>query len=334
MSHFPVSSSNLSAPHLALFVQSQYNVANSVTCHLIKSGVNDTYQVTTSAGKYIFRVYSLNWRTVTDISEELRLLLLLKEGGIPVSWPLADKQGHFIQTLNAPEGERYGVLFSFAEGEKLLHYDDEVHVKAGMVMARMHQLTQSVPLNRVTYTAQNLLVEPFESLKKFLPADTPEMAFMATAQAHLLQVLQKADPAAIRQGVVHMDIWFDNMNIRADQEITLFDFDFCGNGWQCLDVAYYILQLHSLIRDMPECQAKVDRFLEGYTAITPLSTEEQRLIPALGVCMYFFYLGVQCDRYHNWSNSFLNETYLKRFINMLVKRYYELYLQNASLVNP
>lgn len=334
MNHFPVSSSILSAPHLALFLQSQYDEADSATCYLLKSGINDTYQVTASSGKYIFRVYSLDWRTTSEISEELRLLLLLKENDIPLSWPLPNKEGHFIQTLDAPEGERYGVLFSFAEGEKLLHYDEEVHVKIGKVMARMHQLTGSIPLNRVTYTAKNLLETPLESIKKFLPADSAEMLFMKEAQAHLLQLLQHADLSAIRQGVVHMDIWFDNMNIRNNQEITLFDFDFCGNGWQCLDVAYYILQLHSLIRDMPECQAKTNRFLEGYNSVVPLSAEEKRLIPALGVCMYFFYLGVQCDRYHNWSNSFLNESYLKRFINLLVKRYYDLYLGETSTVNP
>jgi len=334
MNHFPVSSSHLSASHLALFLQAQYDEADGAGCHLVKSGINDTYQLTASSGKYIFRVYSLHWRTIPEISGELRLLLLLKENGIPVSWPLADKQGNFIQTLNAPEGERYGVLFSFAEGEKLLHYDDEAHVNIGRIMARMHNLTRSLPLDRVTYTAKNLLEDPLESIKKFLPANSAEMMFMKEAQTHLLQVLQQADVAAIRQGVVHMDIWFDNMNIRADQEITLFDFDFCGNGWQCLDVAYYILQLHSLIRDQPECQAKTDRFLEGYNSIAPLSAEEKRLLPALGVCMYFFYLGVQCDRYYNWSNSFLNESYLKRFINLLVKRYYDLYLGETSAVHP
>ncbi|MET3878582.1 phosphotransferase [Chitinophaga sp. OAE865] len=334
MNHFPVSSSHLSAPHLALFLQSQYNEADGAGCHLVKSGINDTYQVNASSGKYMFRVYSLHWRAISEISEELRLLLLLKENNIPVSWPLADKQGNFIQTLNAPEGERYGVLFTFAEGEKLLHYDEELHAKAGVIMARMHQLTRSLPLNRVTYTAKNLLEDPLVSIKKFLPADSPEMAFMTAAQAHLLQILQDADLPALPQGVVHMDIWFDNMNIRADQEITLFDFDFCGNGWQCLDVAYYILQLHSVIRDMPECQAKTNRFLEGYNSVMPLTAEEKRLLPALGVCMYFFYLGVQCDRFYNWSNSFLNESYLKRFINLLVKRYYDLYLTEASAVNP
>ena len=72
-------------------------------------------------------------------------------------------------------------------------------------------------------------------------------------------------------------------------------------------------------------QPKVDRFIKGYESVTPISAEEKRLIPMLGVSLYFFYLGVQCQRYDNWSNSFLSENYLKRFINGLVKRYYDIY---------
>jgi len=37
--------------------------------------------------------------------------------------------------------------------------------------------------------------------------------------------------------------------------------------------------------------------------------------------VYFFYLGVQCQRFDNWSNVFINELYLKRFINLRVKRW-------------
>ena len=120
-----------------------------------------------------------------------------------------------------------------------------------------------------------------------------------------------------------MDIWFDNMNITDDGNVTIFDFDFCGNGWLCNDIAYYILQLHSTEKDEAERELKKQSFLAGYESITPISAEEKRVLPMLGVALYFFYLGIQCQRYDNWSNVFLNEVYLKRFINLLVKKYFE-----------
>jgi len=107
---------------------------------------------------------------------------------------------------------------------------------------------------------------------------------------------------------------------------SLFDFDFCGNGWLGLDPAYYILQLHNIERDEQVRKLKVEHFLQGYESVTPLTNEERRLLPVLGLSIYFFYLGgVQCRRFDNWSNSFLNEDYLKRFINTLIKKYYDLY---------
>jgi len=149
------------------------------------------------------------------------------------------------------------------------------------------------------------------------------MDFMVSAQKYLLQELTNVNQRELRNGAVHLDIWFDNISINMGTEITLFDFDFCGNGWLCYDIAYYILQLNSTEKDEMECQLKTEAFLSGYESITPISTEEKRLIPILGVSLYFFYLGVQCQRFDNWSNTFLNENYLKRFINLLVKKYFE-----------
>jgi len=134
--------------------------------------------------------------------------------------------------------------------------------------------------------------------------------------------LEKLNSDEVRIGAVHLDIWFDNLSIDKN-DVTIFDFDFCGNGWLCYDIAYYVLQLHSTEKDESECMLKIDAFLDGYRTITRISEEEKRLLPLLGVSLYFFYLGIQCQRFDNWSNAFLNENYLKRFINLLVKKYYE-----------
>jgi Ser/Thr protein kinase RdoA (MazF antagonist) len=259
-----------------------------------------------------------------EITEEIRLLNYLKQHDIPVSYPIPDKESLYIQTLNAPEGDRFAVLFSYAYGEKLLNYSAETHFRVGKLMAEMHIVTNNMTLHRVSYTPEILLVDSIKQIEKFLPGDTKEMEFMQSAQRYLLQELLKVNVGGLRQGVVHLDIWFDNINIADENKITIFDFDFCGNGWLCLDIAYYILQVNSVERDESACTLKVNSFLEGYESVIKLSDEEKRLIPMLGVSLYFFYLGVQCQRYENWSNSFFSEMYLKRFINALVKRYFDL----------
>jgi Ser/Thr protein kinase RdoA (MazF antagonist) len=319
---FPVTNSTLSALHIGKYVKEKYNLGDDVICSLLKTGINDSYLITTGNAKYVYRVYSLNWRTEQEIREEIRLLNLLKDNQVPVSFPVINAAGNYIEVLNAPEGNRYGVLFSFAKGDKLLNFPAELHNQIGAIMAQMHQLTQGFKLERVEYTPRVILENSLHQLKKFLPGGTDEMEFMVSAQKYLLHELANANLSEIRTGAVHLDIWFDNLAIDKDT-VTIFDFDFCGNGWLCYDIAYYILQLNSTEKDEAECKLKTVAFLNGYESVTQLSIEERRLIPALGVSLYFFYLGIQCQRCDNWSNTFLNEGYLKRFINLLVKKYFD-----------
>jgi Ser/Thr protein kinase RdoA (MazF antagonist) len=82
------------------------------------------------------------------------------------------------------------------------------------------------------------------------------------------------------------------------------------------------MQLHKIEKDENEYQLKLKSFLDGYESITPISEEEKHAIPVMGVCVFIFFLGVQCHRYDNWSNVFLNEIHLKIFINLLIKRWY------------
>ncbi len=323
MKLLPVITSTLSATHLGHFLQEQYNFSANTTCSLLKTGINHSYLVTDNGVKYVFRVYSFNWRNEKEIAKEIRLLNLLKDNNIPVSFPIKDKTANYIQQLSAPEGARFGVLFSFAKGEKLLNFPAETHHKTGEIMARMHQLTLGLQLERVTYSSKMMLMDSFEQLKKFLPSATAEMDFMVSAQQYLHKEFENIDHNNVRHGTVHLDIWFDNISIDSKEGVTIFDFDFCGNGMLCLDLAYYILQLNSTEKDETECRLKTEAFLAGYESITPISAEEKRIIPMLGVSLYFFYLGIQCQRFDNWSNVFLNADYLKRFINLLVKKYFE-----------
>lgn len=325
MAHFPVTNSNLSAEHLGLFIQNKYLLSKNTKCSLIRAGINDTYLVNDVSQKFVFRVYSSGWRTSIEIAEELNLLNMLHANQVSVSYPVADHANNYIQILNAPEGDRFAVLFTYAKGEKLHNVPAETHFEIGKIMGRFHEITQHRTLKRVHYTSETILVESLKKLELFLPPETAEMQFMKSTQKYLLDEFSKINSEKVRHGIVHLDIWFDNLNVTDKNEITIFDFDFCGNGWLCFDIAYYIMQLHNIEKyEAKDYMPKVESFLNGYESVTEISSDEKSLIPVLGLSLYFFYLGVQCERFENYSNVFLSENYLKRFINGLVKKYYEI----------
>ncbi|MFT3936078.1 MAG: phosphotransferase [Chitinophagaceae bacterium] len=320
MDAFPVLDSILAPDAIAAFVKEKYDLQGLVSARILKTGISHTYLIEQENGKNVFRLYTKGWRTEKEILSEIALLNMLHQNKVSVSYPIEDVKKIYVQELVAPEGIRYGVLFSFAKGEKMLNMPDEVHYKLGKLMASIHLLTKDYKIERVTYTPDVLLKDSFDWLKKFLPAETEEMIYMQTLQNKLYNTFLQAPSDKLRFGAVHLDIWFDNLVVD-DNKPTLFDFDFCGNGWLLLDISYYILQLFSTERDEAVFHRKKDQFFEGYQSIASISREEMDLIPAAGAAVYFFYLGVQCSRFDNWSNNFLNEIYLKRFISLLIKRW-------------
>ncbi|MFN8347529.1 MAG: phosphotransferase [Spirosomataceae bacterium] len=319
MDSFPVYDSRLSASNLGQFLQLHYSFCGPVQCRIQKTGINHTYLAEDGITRSVFRVYSFGWRTKRDIEEEIRLLNLLRQNGVPVSYPIPDKNGNFIHEIPAPEGRRFGVLFSFAEGGKIRNFTPETSNTIGVAMAHFHQTTQNLSLERVHYDAETLLLAPLRRIKTFFAPTSESMLFLETATHALVQKFSEINRKNLRSGTVHLDIWFDNMHITPDGAITLFDFDFCGNGWQALDLAYFQVQLFNTTTDTEEYQRKRELFFEGYESINRISDEEKGLIPYLAVSLWFFYLGVQCQRFDDWGNLFISEDYFKRFIGIIQK---------------
>ncbi|TGV01351.1 phosphotransferase [Flavivirga rizhaonensis] len=312
MTVFPVTASTISAQALGVFAKEKYKLNKDYECKLFRTGMNHTYFLSDNETKYVLRVYSHNWRSKSEIFEEIKLLTLLKENSLSVSFPIQDKNGQFIQEINAPEGIRYVVLFSFAQGNKIRFMHQETCFSIGALMAKIHNLTLSKTIDRIYYNKKSLLELPYEHLKQYFSETLPEMEFIKK----IGESFQKTDFSNIQNGVVHMDIWYDNMSVANKKEITIFDFDFCGNGPQVLDIGYFCKQLFHIETDKKEYQLKVQAFLNGYQSIKQLSKKELRLIPKAGIAVFIFYLGIQSQRF-DWSNIFLSENYLKMYVGRL-----------------
>ncbi|MDO1445804.1 phosphotransferase [Rhodocytophaga aerolata] len=314
MSTFPVIDSTLSARHLAVWAIEKYNLPTQTTCRLLRTNMNHTYVVSEPATTYILRVYSYNRRTLTDIAEEVRLLNLLKESGIAVSYPIPDTNNTYIHQIYAPEGIRYAVLFSFANGGKIRNLTGELCYQIGSTMARMHQVTLGRQINRITYTTHTLAKVAYQQAKVYFPESLPDMQFIQASANKLDAVFKEAAASASRTGVVHLDIWYDNMSITDDGQITLFDFDNCGNGWLIWDIGYFCMQLFHTQPDKADYERKRHLFLKGYQEITAIPEAEIPLIPYAGLAIWIYYLGVQAERFDNFANIFLSENYLKMYM--------------------
>ncbi|RAU82465.1 phosphotransferase [Pontibacter arcticus] len=311
MNHAPVISSILSPDYLAAFFVLQYSFGENATCKILKTGINHTYLLSTSTAKFVLRVYYHGWRTESEITEELTLLNFLTEHGISVAYPIRDREGKYINQLKAPEGDRFAVLFSYADGETIRVPSEEVSYQLGTAMAKMHQLTVNKPIHRKAYNAASLVSWALQEARNHFDAPSEEMQYFERADAKVLAVFEQADAAALRYGIVHLDLWYENMKIRNGTDITIFDFDNCGNGWLFLDMAYSLMTLYRNESNKENFESKRESFYKGYELVTPISAEEKRLIPYGGLAIWLHYTGIHVQRFNDFSNQFLSPEFLK-----------------------
>ncbi len=316
MNIFPVINSTISAEYLGVFIQEKYGLSSVTSCQLFRAGINDTYFIADQERSFVFRIYSFAWRSFLEISEEIRLLNLLKEHTISISYLIKDKDQSYIQRIPAPEGERFGVLFSFAAGQKVRFIAEKTAFQIGVLMAKMHEITVNKQVQRIDYDAHTLTQLPYQYARQHFSESNEDMRFVKRAGAIISEQFKQASGKNLRQGIVHLDMWYDNMSIQAETDITIFDFDFCGNGWLLHDIAYFSKQLFHIESDKNVYASKLNAFFNGYESIISISEIEKKLISYAGLSIWIFYLGVQSQRFDNWSNVFLSENYLNRYIGM------------------
>lgn len=312
----PVLQSTITPDYLSTLIQEKYPVIGEVQCELFRAAMNHLYKVTDAQDNYVFRVYTYNWRTRLEIEEELRLLLHLKENNTPVAYPIADSSGVFIQEIEAPEGIRYGVLFSYARGTKTARFSKEASFAIGKGLAKVHQVTENFSIDRTTYNNTVLLHESMQRLQKFFGRESEEIIFLQQLSNRLEAKFNEANETNLRRGVVHLDVWFDNMHIDETDAVTFFDFDFCGNGWLCLDVSYFLYQLFYTHPNVSEYEEKAAAFLQGYESEIIITDVEKELLPYACLSIIVYYLSIQCDRFEYWTNIFVNEDHLKRNVGV------------------
>ncbi|QEC75986.1 phosphotransferase [Mucilaginibacter ginsenosidivorax] len=197
MAHFPVQYSTLSAIALKNYIANAYGL-QLISCKFLLRGVSDTYIIEAIDAKYVLKIYREQHRSHGEIQGEIELLNLLKDGGASVAYPITAIDGSQLQQFNAPEGARYGILFSYAEGAPVMDLSDEQLRTIGHEMAKVHNITSVVRLSypRREYSIETTLINPIKSFEpafKELPDEYAYLKDLAGKVAQKLNLLNTAN---------------------------------------------------------------------------------------------------------------------------------------------
>jgi homoserine kinase type II len=207
-----------------------------------------------------------------ELQHEQDILNLLKEHNYPFSLaPLKTISGELVYNFE----HLHGVLFPFVEGE-ILAPNKQVCEQIGSSLGQLHALAskfnhQSIrPHNNVGFDHYDITPKHETMLKieglysqcrELLPSDPSEFY-------HLLNQ---------RQGLIHGDLYYDNVLFQNGKLLTLLDFEQAGIGPQLLDIGISISG--SCISAQKELDRElIESYLLGYQKFYPLSKNELKYI--------------------------------------------------------
>ena len=320
---FSVLYSTLSPEALQEKILSKYLLNPAVQCEYLYRGLNDNYLVRDSHSQYILRVYRHNWRDLQDIESEMELIQYLKSEGVSVSFPVPDREGTVIQEIHAPEGIRYAVLFSYAEGStplpKMTIYQGRI---TGKELAKIHRLTINKRLgnNRCHLDVTALLYKSFHAIKPCLEDRREDLMNLDEVITKLALKFERISLSDLSFGICHGDFYPSNYHISRNNTITLFDFDACCCSWLVMDIAAFCFATTQFYKNAKEINKA---FLEGYQEIRMLHSMEIDLIPYFGAVNRIWVLATQCSNFEIFSHFV--RTNIKRDIIGNLNKYVDKY---------
>jgi Ser/Thr protein kinase RdoA (MazF antagonist) len=292
MQLFPVEYSSLSATALLNFIVHQYKLEAEASILFLKRGFNDTYQITSGNKKFILRVYKYKWRRLADIETELQLLLHLSNNGISVSIPLTDIKKEYIQHFHAPEGLRYAVLFSYAEGKQIKKITVEQAYLLGVETGSIHLLTQNKQMGVTAqdYNIADQFCHTIQVLQPVLIHHQPQCEYLVQLKRQFIARFENIQEGELTKGICHGDLQSENFHITEKNKFTFFDFDFFGTGYLIYDIGVFMWYDHK--NKPPEIMTS---FLKGYESRRKLSSTEHQLIPWFSTLRAVFQMTLYCS---------------------------------------
>ena len=261
----------------------------------ITAGVqNSNFLLTTANAKYILTIFesSANGVAAADLPFFLGLMLHLSAQGLSCPVPLARKDGGLISTIkNKP-----AALVSFLEGHSVKTPRPE-HCRAlGAAMAQMHLAGDGFELTRPNNHGLGNWQALFERCHSRADEVSPDLT---RAMERELTRLKENWPGSLPTGIIHADLFPDNVFFIQGDMSGLIDFYFACNDFYAYDLAI-ALNAWCFEADATFNVTKARALLSGYQNLRPLAPEEIDAMPILGAGAAMRFL---TTRLFDWLNQ-------------------------------
>ncbi|KIZ44408.1 MULTISPECIES: homoserine kinase [Rhodopseudomonas] len=263
---------DVAADDLADFLKG-YDIGELLSYKGIAEGVeNSNFLLHTSKGSYILTLYEKRVE-LGDLPYFLALMAHLAARGVSCPQPQTDRSGAVYGSLMG----RPAAIINFLEGVWPRRPNVAHCAGVGEALAKMHLAGQDFPLRRDNPLSVAGWRQLFELAAPRADGVQPGLRdFLGRELGHL----ESHWPADLPRGVIHADLFPDNVFFLGEQLSGLIDFPFACNDILAYDVAI-CLNAWCFEQDHAFNATKARAFLNAYGRVRGLSAAEQNALPLL-----------------------------------------------------
>jgi homoserine kinase type II len=253
-------------------IGNRYGLTVSALEPLREGSVNSNFRLTVASGERFFmRVYEE--QASEGAAAELAMIQELAGLGVPTPAPLPERGGGFAaEHAGKPVG-----IHPWTDGEILCtgRVTPERTFALGRALARVHCCTPSVskiPAGRFKTSDLYVRLDAIDGQDRSYVDDTRFI------RERLLRYSERLSPDLTR-GLIHGDLFRDNVLWRGDELVALLDFESASNGFFVYDL---MVCVHAwCFRDVFQLDL-VRALFDGYVSVRALGREEQLALPSVG----------------------------------------------------
>ncbi len=255
-----------------------YTLGEFVSAQPIVAGIdNSNYLLKTTQGKFILTLYESRLPT-EDLPFYLHLMSYMQSKGIDCPRTQMRKDGELLSKVQG----RFISITSFLQGSELSHIQPQHLTELGAFVAQMHKATEGFDRTLQNSLAPNLLFPLFDKVKDRLDEFAPNLANDIADELTQMQNWSQLD---LPRGVIHADIFPDNVFFIGDELTGIIDFYFACEEYLAYDLAVtFNAWCFDGVDNAEFNLAKAQQLISAYHKARPLSDAELDLLSFLARC--------------------------------------------------
>ena len=255
---------------------SKYNLGKLLNYKEIKEGIENTnYFIQTEKNKFILTLYEKRVDE-KDLPFFMSLMKNLHDKNFPSPKPIININGNYISEIS----NKKAAVVSFLDGSSKKNLNPKNCYEVGVNTAKLHLITKNLVAKRKNKLSVLSWRKIYNKVKNDCSKIHPNLIEIIEKN---LEEIEHKWPKNIPSGIIHADLFPDNIFFKNDKLTGIIDFYFACNDFYALEIAVCLnaLCFEGKNDNLSFNVTKAKKFIDGYSSIRKLSEDEKKSLKIL-----------------------------------------------------